>query len=187
MDKALNVTVDKTTQFRDVLDSTAGGLGLLGGVVSMQCNAQLIETVTGIDLMSPLIESATDTASDALYSVGQGMASALQIVNSLTASASWELFMKVLGVAKDFTDMVNPLMNPLKPITDLMKKEIRAPWIGSIYKKKNLGKVKCKTYKQVGYHSEKGKFGDKCWEKVSPVSHHFHCSGQFHFRCPHSK
>lgn len=173
MDQALNVTVDKTIHFRNILDSTADNLGLLGGVVSTQCNAQLIESVTGIDLMSPSIESATDIASDGLHSVGIGMAGALQIVNSLTSSVSWEVFQKILAIAGDFTDLVNPLMKPLKPITDLLKKEIRVPWIGSIYKKENLGKVQCRPHQQVGYYSTKGTFGDKCWENVSSVSYGF--------------
>ena len=189
MDKALNVTVDKTIHFRNILDSTANNLGLLGGVVSTQCNAQLIESITGIDLMSPSTESVADIASDGLHSVGIGMAGALQIVNSLTASISWEVFQKVLSIAGDFSDLVNPLMDPLKPITESLKKEIRAPWIGSIYRKENLGKVQCRSHQQVGYHSTKGTFGDLCWEKVSSVSYMDFLPrlSLHHFRRPHSK
>lgn len=130
-------------------------------------NAELIEQITGIDFMSNSVQSPVSKASNDISEAGHSVASILSSVNNMVTSEAWGTFEQILGVGEDFAVMVGPLINPLSPITDLLKAKIEVPWVGKIYKKKNLGKVACELKSKCGYDSKKGAFGDKCWEVVS--------------------
>ena len=124
--------------------------------------------------MSSSAQSVTSSASDGMSAAGHSIADALEVVNDMVASDAWSTFERVLGVGEDFAQLVGPLINPLSPITDLLKTKIKMPWPGKIKKKKNLGKVACSPASKVGYSSKKGTFGDKCWETVCSHSSHVH-------------
>ena len=129
-------------------------------------NAELIDEITGVDFMSNSAQSITSAASDGISDAGHSVAFVLRSVNDMVANDAWSTFEKVLGIGEDFAALVGPLINPLSPVTDLLKKKIKMPWPGKIKKKVNLGKVACSPKSKVGYDSKKGTFGDKCWEKV---------------------
>ena len=134
-------------------------------------NAELVEQIIDFDFMSTSAQNIVNDASKGIATAGHAVADALGVVNAIVSTGAWDTFNDVLGIADGFAKLVRPVVDPLSPITDLLRKEIKTLWIGKVYRKKNLGKVGCRSKSDVGYDSKKGAFGDKCWQRVRRLYH----------------
>jgi len=160
IEKGINTTLHAINKFDSILDTAPKLTEMVGTFVEGQCNAEFISQLSGVNLLD--LEGSIVDASDATLVFVKALVSGLDKISDIASGDIWKGINEVISLATGFVTFVEALYKPFEFLGNLVNKEVKIPWIGEIYKKRNLGPAKCRT--DVGYSSKPGEFGNECWE-----------------------